>query len=227
MFESIFSSVNTSVSSGLSIKTALIALFASIVFGITIAYVYMKSGKYNKNFVITLSLLPLLVQVVIMMVNGNLGTSVAVLGAFSLVRFRSTPGNSRDIISIFFAMAVGLATGMGHILFAFVVTLIVGTLMLVLNKLKIFELDKNEKKLKILIPENLDYTEIFDDIFEKYLEKVHIEKVKTTNMGSMYEIVYSVVLKDNNLQKEFLDNLRIRNGNLNISLSREEKEETL
>ena len=223
MFESIFSSV----SSGVSVKTALIAILASIVLGISIAILYMKSGKYNKNFVITLAVLPLLVQVIIMMVNGNLGTSVAVLGAFSLVRFSSTPGNSRDIISIFFAMAVGLATGMGHILFAVTVTVIVGLLMFILNKLKIFNQDKNEKKLKILIPEDLDYTEIFDDIFGKYLEKVEVEKVKTTNMGSMYEIVYNVILKDNKLQKEFMDNLRMRNGNLNVSLFREEKLETL
>lgn len=216
-----FKSILSEVAGTLSVSSALICLLTAIILGIVMAFVYIKTGKYNKNFVISIAILPLLVQVIIMMVNGNLGTSVAVLGAFSLVRFRSVPGNSRDIVSIFFAMAVGLALGMGHIVFATVITVVVSTILFVLYKSKFGSVNENERRLKIVIPENLDYTNIFDEIFEKYLNKYSLEKVKTTNMGSMYELTYNVVLKDRLQEKDFIDAIRIRNGNLNIILGRE------
>lgn len=216
-----FKSILSEVAGTLAISSASICLLAAIILGVIMAFVYIKTGKYNKNFVISIAILPLLVQVVIMMVNGNLGTSVAVLGAFSLVRFRSVPGNSRDIVSIFFAMAVGLALGMGHILFAAVITIVVSVILVLLYKSKFGSISENERRLKIVIPENLDYTNIFDEIFEKYLKKYSLEKVKTTNMGSMYELSYNVILKDRLQEKEFIDAIRIRNGNLNIVLGRE------
>ena len=142
-------------------------------------------------------------------------------GAFSLVRFRSMPGNSREIASVFFAMGIGLAVGMGHIVFAAIITVIVSILLIVLSKTKFGERNTHEKKLKIVIPEDLDYSNVFDDLFEKYTNKNVLEKVKTTNMGSLFELTYSIVSKEGANEKEFLDELRCRNGNLNITLARE------
>ena len=217
MFESILSET----AGILSITSALICMIASIILGLIIACVHMFTTRYSKNFVITLSVLPVMVQVIIMMVNGNLGTSVAVLGAFSLIRFRSMPGNSREIVSIFFAMGIGLAVGMGHIVFATVITLLVSLVLVILSKTKFGERNSHEKKLKIVIPEDLDYSNVFDDLFEKYTKSNDLEKVKTTNMGSLFELTYRIVTRENINEKDFLDDLRCRNGNLNITLARE------
>lgn len=142
-------------------------------------------------------------------------------GAFSLIRFRSMPGNSREIVSIFFAMGIGLAVGMGHILFAAVITVLVSIVLVILSKTKFGEKNTHEKKLKIVIPEDLDYSNVFDDLFEKYTKTNQLEKVKTTNMGSLYELTYKIVTKENTNEKEFIDDIRCRNGNLNITLTRE------
>ena len=217
MFESILSQD----AGTLSITSALICMLASIILGLLIACVHMYTTKYSKNFVITLSVLPAMVQVIIMMVNGNLGTSVAVLGAFSLIRFRSMPGNSREIVSIFFAMGIGLAVGMGHILFATTITVLVSIILIILSKTKFGEKNIHEKKLKITIPEDLDYSNVFDDLFEKYTKTNELEKVKTTNMGSLFELTYNIVTRENINEKEFIDEVRCRNGNLNITLERE------
>lgn len=214
MFESVFDSTGS-----LSIGIVLLCFLISIVLGFVIAFTHMKTGKYTKNFVITLTILPALVQVVMMMVNGNLGTSVAVLGAFSLVRFRSLPGNSKEIASIFLAMAIGLSIGMGHLLFAVLVTFIVCFVLFILSITKFGELKDNTKILKIIIPEDLDYTGVFDDIFKKYTKDIILENVKTTNMGSMFELKYRIKLLNNINEKEFIDTLRCRNGNLSISLT--------
>lgn len=214
MFKSIFETTNS-----LSITTVLLCLSVSIILGLIIAFTHIKTGKYTKNFVITLTILPALVQVVMMMVNGNLGTSVAVLGAFSLVRFRSIPGNSKEITSIFLAMAIGLSIGMGHILFAILVTIIVCLVLIILSITKFGEKKDILKILKITIPENLDYTGVFDDIFNKFTKQIVLEQVKTTNMGSMFELKYSVKILSNVNEKEFIDSLRCRNGNLTISLT--------
>ena len=206
--------------------------FAILLIGlIIIAYIFLstnkKNAKKNKTIYIgititVLVLLPLLVQVVIMMVNGNLGTSVAILGAFSLIRFRSMPGTSRELLSIFETMAIGLSIGMGHIIFAVVFTILISLTLLVLSKIKFGEKPKTQN-IKILIPEELDYTNVFEDILNKYTKKHEILKVKTTNLGSMYEITYNIELKEIN-EKEFIDELRTRNGNLNITLNHELKE---
>lgn len=196
-----------------------ICLITSIILGLIIAFIHLKTTKYNKNFIITLSILPLIVSSIIMLVNGNLGTSVAVLGAFSLIKFRSIPGNSREITSIFIAMAIGLAIGMGCIVFAICLTIIISILLLILSNISFGE-NKNERMLRILIPENLDYTTVFDEIFEKYLTKVDLDKVKTTNMGSIFELTYNVVLKNDDDEKKLIDDIRCLNGNLKILLAR-------
>lgn len=191
----------------------------SIALGLLIAAAHMYRNKYTKGFVITLALLPAIVQMVIMLVNGNVGTGVAVMGAFSLVRFRSTPGNAREIGSIFLAMAVGLSTGMGYIGIALVFVLLIAGAMVLLHMLP-FGGNGQEKELKITIPENLDYGGIFDDIFRQYFTRCSLQRVKTTNMGSLFELQYRVVLKDEAQEKEMLDAIRCRNGNLTIICGR-------
>ena len=215
-----FTSILSSVEGTLTIQNALLCTIASLVLGFVIAVVYMSQGGYTKNFVMTLVMLPMLVQLVIMLVNGNLGTSVAVLGTFGLVRFRSVPGTSKDIASIFFAMAVGLATGTGYLTFAAVMTVIVGIVFLIQGKSNFGEAKQNEKHLKITIAENLDYTEIFDDIFPVYTSRCSLQRVKTVNLGSMYELDYQITLKDAGKEKEMIDALRCRNGNLTIVCGR-------
>lgn len=214
MFESVFDTTGT-----LSIGTVLLCFIVAIILGLVVAFTHMKTGKYTKNFVITLTILPALVQVIMIMVNGNLGTSVAVLGAFSLVRFRSVPGNSKEIASIFLSMAIGLSVGMGHILFASVITIIICLVIFILSISKFGEGNNVVKILKITIPENLDYTGVFDEIFSKFTQQIDLEQVKTTNMGSMFELKYRVKLLKKINEKEFIDALRCRNGNLSISLT--------
>lgn len=211
-----FTSIIGDVSSGLSFSAGALCSGVALVLGLMIAYVYQKQGNYTKNFTITLALLPMLVAFVIMMVNGNLGTGVAVVGAFSLVRFRSVPGSSREIIAIFFSMSIGLAIGMGFLSFAVFVTIVTSLVSLILFKSRFASEDMNCKELKIVIPENLDYTEIFDDIFVIYTDKVELVRVKTIQMGSMIEVIYHIKFKDLLQEKKMIDELRCRNGNLSI-----------
>ncbi len=220
MFNSIF---DTS-SSALDIKSILICSAAAIALGLIIAFVHLKTSKTSKNFLITLTILPLLVEVVMLMVNGSLGTSIAILGAFSLIRFRSIAGNSKEISSVFFAMAIGLALGMGHILFAAVITAITIAVILILSKTNLFNLSAQPQTLEITVPEDLDYTKMFDDIFKKYTSSAELVRSKTTNMGSLYQLTYDVCLKKSTNEKEFLDAIRIKNSNLKVLLSHVSKE---
>lgn len=216
MFNTILASTDS-----LTVQSGLICTAVSIVLGLIIAFVYMKqSNSYTKSYIITLALLPVLVQAVIMLVNGNLGTAVGVMGAFSLVRFRSMPGSSKEITGIFLAMAVGVASGMGYITFAAMITVVVCILMLLLSNTSFGELKQQEKDLRITIPESLDYTGIFDDLFAAYTKKHELVRVKTTNMGSMYDLDYHVILNDESQEKKFIDELRVRNGNLTIVCGR-------
>ena len=216
-----FTSIIDTTAGNMTIEAAFICTAVSLVLGILIAVIYMAQGsRYSKNYVITLALLPTLVQVVIMLVNGNLGTGVAIMGAFSLVRFRSLPGSAKEICGIFFSMVIGLATGMGYLSYAGVITVIVGLAMLLLSRSHFGETKSTGKMLKITIPESLDYTDVFDDIMENYTKHCSLDKVKTTNMGSMYELQYSIQLQDVAKEKEFIDELRTRNGNLTIICGR-------
>ena len=196
--------------------TMLIATGSSLVLGIAIALMYMYKSSYSKSFTVTLALLPSIVMAVITLVNGNLGTGLAVMGAFSLVRFRSIPGSAREIGFIFFAMAVGLATGMSYIAYAFVFTLIVGLASIILYSTKFGEKKFTSKSMKITIPENLEYTGLFDDLFGEYTNSHKLMRVKTTNMGSLYQLTYDIEMKKSSLEKEFIDKIRCRNGNLDI-----------
>lgn len=204
----------------LAIDTFLICILCSLVLGALIAGVHSHFNNSSKGFVITIALLPAIVQMVIMLVNGNLGTGVAVMGAFSLVRFRSVPGNAKEINSIFLAMAVGLATGTGFIAAAGLFVLIIGGASVLYYATSFGEPRQKEKELKITIPEGLDYMGIFDDLFKKYTAKNELIKAKTANMGSLYKLEYRIKLKDPIEEKQFIDELRCRNGNLEITCGR-------
>ncbi len=192
----------------------------SLVCGLIIALSYMYKSKYSKSFATTLVLLPAIVELVIILVNGNIGAGIAVAGAFSLVRFRSAPGKGQEITAVFLAMAVGLATGMGYIWIAFVFALTISMINLVLNLTGFGCENKNVRMLKILVPENLDYEDVFDDTLKKYLREYSYDEVKLSNMGSLYKITLSVILKEGVSSKKMLDELRTKNGNLDISLGR-------
>ena len=221
MLESIFNTTTASISLG----SCAIAAGVAIILGIVISVTHKLTTKSTHNFLLTVAILPLLVEVVILLVNGNLGTSLAVAGAFSLIRFRSMPGNSKEIITVFWAMATGLALGMGYIVYSALITIVVAVLMLGYNYLfkKVSKVE--QRKLKIVIPENLDYEEVFNDLFEKYTDKCELTKSKTTNMGSTYELSYLVDLKNGIKEKEFLDEIRVRNANMLVMLERPEIEE--
>ena len=202
-------------------KSVIICLAVAFVLGIIISLAYMyATPTHTKNFVVTLALLPVIVQAVLVMVNGNIGTSVAVLGIFSLVRFRSVPGSSKEITAVFLTTAIGLAIGMGFVGYAALLTILVGVAFIIFSKSHYGSSVGSEKLLRVTIPENLDYTEVFDDIFDKYLKKVTRERVKTVNMGTMYDISYVVVFKDIKDEKKLLDEIRCRNGNLTVSCGR-------
>ena len=201
----------------LSTGSALLYALVAGVLGVVIALTYMKTGKVSKHFARTLIVLPILVCVVMLAVNGNLGASVAVLGAFSLVRFRSLQGSSREIGFIFFAMTVGITCSIGHVVFAILITAIVCGIHFLLQKIHFGESKTREKELKITIPENLDYTGIFDDLFENYTTSHQLMAVKTTNMGSMYDLTYYVEMEEE-VEKKFIDEIRCRNGNLTVLL---------
>lgn len=195
----------------------LLCTSASVLLGLLVALIHMYRNVYTKNFVITLAVLPVLVQLVIMLVNGNLGTGMAVLGAFSLIRFRSVAGGAREITSIFWSMGIGLATGMGYIGYIVIFSVITSILVIILQGTHFGENNKvAEREIKITIPEDLDYPELFDDIFEKFTYQYSMESVRTTNMGSLYELRYRLKLRDVALEKNLLDELRVRNGNLPI-----------
>ena len=201
------------------LKTTAVAL----VCGLIIAVSYMIKNKCSQSFAVTLVLLPAIVELVIILVNGNIGAGIAVAGAFSLVRFRSVEGNGREITSVFLAMAVGLATGMGYVGIAILFTILICAILFVLNTLNFGQEKSKGRILNITVPENLDFEGKFEDIFDKYLVNYDYISVRTTNMGSLYKLSLEVNLKDGASVKEFLDELRTRNGNLDISLQRPTK----
>ena len=207
------------LASGLTLPAFLVCTAVSLVLGIATAFLSMYRSKCSQGFAVTVAVLPAIVQIVILLVNGNVGAGVAVAGAFSLVRFRSVPGTAREIGVIFLAMTLGLATGMGYVALAAV--------LLLLTRLDFGTRCTDERLLKITIPENLDYDGLFDDLLDTYTTAHTLERVKTTNMGTLYELQYRVTLRDAQVPKAFLDALRCRNGNLNITCGREQTGEAL
>lgn len=202
--------------SEISVRTFLLCTLASLILGLFSAFGMMIKNNKNKSMALTLALLPSITQIVIMMVNGNIGAGVAVMGAFSLVRYRSNPGTASEILIIFFSMSIGLITGMGYIWLAALYTIIILGVYILLNVVGFGAARTHGKELKITIPESLNYTSIFDDIFEKYTKSHELLRVRTTNMGSLYQLYYHIELIDEAQEKDMIDEIRCRNGNLDI-----------
>lgn len=220
MFNNFFGSVlDETATMSIELSSFLICIVSAIILGIFMAKMYSIKSQNSQSFSMSIALLPLAVAMVIMMVNGNLGTGVAVAGAFSLVRFRSVAGTAKEIIAIFSAMCTGLAVGMGYIGFAVMFSVVACVFALVLNCVN-FGAEKNNltRTLQITIPESLNYTNVFDDLFEKFTTQTKLTQAKTTNMGSLFKLTYDITLKNTNSEKEFIDELRCRNGNLEISI---------
>lgn len=219
--------LNSILGTELTLTSFLICTGVSLLLGVGTALVAGYRSHSTQSLAITLAILPAVVQAVIMLVNGSIGAGIAVAGAFSLVRFRSAPGTAREIAAIFLAMAIGLATGMGYVGLAALLFLILAGAMLALTVLRFGQKEDAGRILKITIPEDLDYDGLFDDLFERYTTAHTLEKVKTTNMGTLYELRYRITLRQEPVPKVFLDELRCRNGNLNITCCREESHESL
>ena len=217
--------LNSILGTELTLTSFLICTGVSLLLGVGTALV--AGSRSTQSLAVTLAILPAVVQAVIMLVNGSIGAGIAVAGAFSLVRFRSAPGTAREIAAIFLAMAIGLATGMGYVGLAALLFLILAGAMLALTALRFGQKEDAGRILKITIPEDLDYDGLFDDLFERYTTAHTLEKVKTTNMGTLYELRYRITLRQEPVPKVFLDELRCRNGNLNITCCREESHESL
>ena len=222
MLDSLFSTTDT-VTTAISLTPFVVSVATALALGLVVALCYCFKSRYNKGFVTTLAMLPAIVSVVIAMVNGNVGAGVAVAGAFSLVRFRSVAGSARDIGFIFLSMAIGLVCGMGYVGYAALITAIL------CGGFFVYQLvgfgsgsEATDRTVRITVPEDLDYTSLFDDLFARYTTYCELVSVKTVNMGSLYRLVYNVGMRDATAERAFLDDLRCRNGNMEISISRQE-----
>ena len=220
-FQGVF---QTDISGAISIGSFLLCMGCALVIGLILAFGCRYQGRYTKSFLATLALLPTVVCVVIMMVNGSVGAGVAVAGAFSLVRFRSAPGTGREITMLFLAMGAGLISGMGYLTLALLFAVIMTGMNIVFNKFLFGDGKKTVRyrTLSVTIPENLDYTGVFDEILEEFACEYTLTRVKTTNMGSLFRLTYDLTLRENVSEKELIDQLRCRNGNLEILLSCQE-----
>jgi hypothetical protein len=213
----------TNEASEIDIKNAIICTVVAIILGFVISIIYLISDKTHRtspHMAISLVLLPGIVAIVIMLVGSNIARAFSMAGAFALVRFRSIPGDSKDIATVFYAMGIGLACGLGCISFAVIFTFIIGIVYLTITYFGYGKRRDEYETLRITIPEDLDYTGAFDDIFDKYSTSVRLERVKTTNLGSMFELTYTIRFKEDINEKEFIDDIRTRNGNLNIMLNK-------
>lgn len=221
MFRGLFDTQNTDT---ISAADFIILLIAALAVGLILAAMYIYKSRHTKGFVATIALLPAVVCVVIMMVNGNIGTGVAVMGAFNLVRFRSAPGSAKEICAIFLAMATGLIMGMGYIAYSFLCAILLGTASLLYDCVGLGKGKHSglQRTLHITVPEDLNYIGAFDPLLEEYAKEWELVNVKTINMGSLFKLTYDLTLRHTDQEKEFIDKLRCRNGNLEIVISRQE-----
>jgi uncharacterized membrane protein YhiD involved in acid resistance len=219
MLDSIFT--EAAADAVISMPNLLIAIAAAFFMGLTISFIYMKTHKSqtpSQSFAITLVLLPVVITVIILLVGNSVARAFSLAGAFSIIRFRSAPGDPKDITFVLFSMAVGLACGMGYIVYAAIVAIALCAMLLLLEVFKFGKINATTKQLKITIPENLNYEEAFDEILHRYTKFFKLQKVKTADLGSLYELHYDITTQNGASDKEFIDALRCRNGNLNITL---------
>lgn len=221
LLSSLFTEVMENGEETVTFVSFLLCIGTALAIGLFLALLYTYKSQYTKSFVITLAILPAIVCMVIMMVNGNLGAGVAVAGAFSLVRFRSAPGSAKEISAIFIAMAAGLTAGMGYLGYAVLFSVVVGAAMALYTNSRLGNGKSMERVLRVTIPEDLDYTGVFDDLFTKYALQWELSSVKTASMGSLFRLTYAVTLKDTEEEKQMIDELRCRNGNLEIVMAKQ------
>lgn len=219
LFQGIF---DTGTINTISVDKFLLCVGIALLCGIVLAFCYAHRTRYTRSFLATLMMLPAVVCVVIMMVNGNVGAGVAVAGAFSLVRFRSVPGTAKEITMLFLAMGAGLICGMGYLGYAVLFTLILSLVCLLWAHWQPKKNGALYKTMSITIPEDLDYSQVFDSILEQYTLSYELTRVKTTNMGSLFRLTYDLTMKKDANEKEMIDALRCRNGNLEISISKQD-----
>jgi len=226
MLDSIFATVSDTGASALTWQGTCIAVGTALILGLLISFAYMLTNKqgYSQSFVLTLVMLPLVITLIIMLVGSNVARAFSLAGAFSIVRFRTTMGSPKDVVYIFFTLAVGLALGVGFVGYGVMAAVVFCLVMFVLNKFN-YGIGKNSpKQLRVVLPENVDYNGLFDDIFEKYTTSHYIKRVRTTDLGSLFEVMYGLTLKKDISEKNFIDELRCRNGNLAITISAKEEE---
>lgn len=216
---SIFDSIFETSAPTISIGKFLLCIGINLLIGVFLAWVYSIRNRSTGSFLISVSLLPATVCIVIMMVNGNIGAGVAVAGAFALVRYRSAPGTAREISTLFIGMGAGLISGMGYLTYAVIFTVILSLALHFLSFINFGGTTHLKKDLRITIPEDINYSNVFDDIFKKYTSGCELKSVRTSNMGSLYKLHYVINLKDDSKEKDFIDELRTRNGNLEISIA--------
>ena len=221
--ENILTGLTQTQAADISMAQFALSGAAAFLLGLVIAFTYMYNTRYTKSFVVTLALLPAIICVIIIMVNGSVGTGIAVAGAFSLVRFRSVPGTAKEICALFLAMASGLVAGTGYLGIAAMFTAVMCLAFIILNKLDLGSKKNSDKykSFRIMVPEDLDYTGVFENVFEEYTSSYELVQVRKTNMGSMFRLTYDVVLRDPSKEKELIDKIRCRNGNLEINVSRQ------
>ena len=204
----------------LTLGQFILAITASMVMGLILSIVFMYKNTYTKSFICALVLLPAVESVVIMLVNDNLGVGLSVAGSFALIRFRSVKGNAKELVAVFIAMTIGIICGTGYVALAGIFTLLLSAVMLGLTLTDFGKANDAERCLKITIPESLNYDEVFTDILNKYASSWQLESIKTLTLGSLFRVEYSLNMKDASKVKEMIDELRVRNGNLEIMCAR-------
>lgn len=217
----LFNNILTNVSGDITVASALITMLLAVLFGAAIAFTYYKTqeDRFERSMAVTLLMLPIILSVVILFVGSNIARAFSLAGTLSIIRFRSAPGDPKDIGFIFFDIAAGLACGVGLYAYGALFVIVLCAVIFITEKCGIFEKSAVRKTLKITIPENLNYQSAFDDILQKYTKKYTLQRVKTTDLGSLFEVCYSVIMKSDLNEQEFLNELRCRNGNLNIILA--------
>ena len=209
------------ITESITLQSFLICIISSLALGVLTALVFTAHGHHTGSLTLSLAMLPPVVALIIMLVNGNIGAGLAVAGTFALVRFRSVPGSAKEITGLFFSVALGLACGMGYVAIAGLFFVIISLFLLLLERFRFGQNSPAERQLKITIPENLDYDGLFDDLLNEYTLEHELIRVRTTNMGTLYELTYNIRLRGKDISKDFIDALRCRNGNLTVSCGRE------
>ena len=219
MLETIISSTT---GESFTLINSLLVIVTSIILGLLISVVYIKTNNnsnHNSGFITTLVMLPVIISIIILLVGNNVARAFSLAGAFSIIRFRSAPGQPKDIAYVFFTLAIGLTCGMGYITYAILFTIILSAVMVGLHLTKFAEQKSKTMQLKITVPEDLNFEGVFEDVLENYTASYNIEKIRTRDFGSLFELTYLINLKPEVNQKSFIDELRCRNGNLNITLT--------